>query len=455
VGWVGRSATELAAAVRESSVTAREVVEEHLTHLDAVDGHLGAFVSVRHEAARREADGVDAREDRFALPLAGVPVAIKDVVDVAGEPTWHGSQALSDEPARRDDPVVARLRKAGAVVIGKTRCPELSLWGTSDVPGRIAVSPWDPTRTAGGSSGGSAAAVAAGVVPIALASDGLGSVRIPAGATGCVGIKPGEDLLPVMVGDYHHWFGMSRYGPITTTVEDLALALDVMAGTESHREPLPPPDLRVAVSWRPPAPGTIVTRPWQENAVEAGRVLRHLGHHVTRADPPYDSALIPALIARWTQGAAQDIEALAAEESRLQPRTRAHAAVGRRLADVFEVDDAQAARWRERVAPFFVEHDVLVTPLFARTPPKALGWHARPWAQNVAANLNAYPFTSPWNLADLPAAAVPLGAHRGRPMAVQVVAGRGREDLVLQVARAIEQAVPWRRHAPGWGVVPE
>jgi amidase len=452
VELIGRSASELAAAVREGRVTAREVVDAHLAHLAEVDGHLGAFVSVRAEAARREADAVDVREDRFALPLAGVPVAIKDVADVAGEPTRHGSTALDAEPARRDDPVVARLRKAGAVVLGKTRCPELSLWGTSsDVEG-VAVSPWDPTRTAGGSSGGSGAAVAAGVVPIALASDGLGSVRIPAGATGCVGIKPGEDLLPVLVDGTHHWFGLSRYGPLATTVEDLALALDVMTGLETHRDPVPAQDLRVAVSWRSPAAGTVVTRPWQENAVEAGRVLRHLGHHVTHADPPYDNALIPALVARWTQGAQQDIAALGADEARLQARTRTHAAVGRALSRIIEVEGAQAARWRDRVAPFFIEHDVLVTPMFARTPPKAIGWHARSWVQNLTANLSAYPFASPWNLADLPAAAVPFGVYRGRPMSIQVVAGRGREDLVLQVARAIEQTVPWRRHAPGWGV---
>jgi amidase len=451
---VGRSATELAAAVREGRTTAREAVDAHLVHLKAVDDHLGAFVSVRAEAALREADAVDAREDRFALPLAGVPVAIKDVADVAGEPTRHGSRALGDGPALRDDPIVKRLRRAGAVIIGKTRCPELSVWGTSDDPDGVAVNPWDPSRTAGGSSGGSAAAVTAGVVPIALASDGLGSVRIPAAATGCVGLRPGEGHLPVLVDGRHHWFGMSRYGPIATTVEDLALALDVMTGTEVHRDPEAPQGLRVAVSWSSPVPSDVVARPWQDSAVEGGRVLRHLGHHVVHADPPYDLALLPAVIARWTQGAARDIEELGCDVERLQPRTRAHAAIGRRLADVYEVDDRQAQRWRDRVAPFFVEHDALITPMFARTPPKAVAWHTRSWARNLAANLLAYPFTWPWNLADLPAAAVPLGTHHGQPMAVQIVAGPGREDLVLGLARAIERTVGWRRHAPGWGVVP-
>jgi amidase len=453
VGWVGRSATEIATAVRESRVTAREVVDAHLTHLAAVDGKLGAFVSVRAGAARREADAVDAREDRFALPLAGVPVAIKDVADVSGEATRHGSRALPEDPVEYDAPEVTRLRKAGAIVLGKTRCPELSLWGTSDDVDGIAVNPWDPTRTAGGSSGGSAAAVAAGVVPIALASDGLGSVRIPAAATGCVGIKPGAGHLPVMVDGRHHWFGLSRYGPVTTTVGDLALALDVLTGGEQLRDPAVPVGVKVAVSWKPAAAGVAVGRPWAETAIEAGRVLRHLGHDVTHDDPPYDGALLPALLARWTQGAAQDIETLGCAVEQLQPRTRAHADAGRRLGAALEVEDAQADAWRERTAPFFDRHDVLVTPMCSRTPPKAIAWHDRPWALNVAANLSAYPFTSAWNLADLPAAAVPLGTHRGRPLSVQVVARQGREDLVLGVARALEETVGWRRHAPGWGVL--
>lgn len=450
---VGQTAITLSEQVRAGRVGARQVVEEHLDHLEAVDGKLGAFVLVRREAALREAEAVDLREDRFALPLAGVPVAIKDVVDVAGEPTRHGSRATSPEPARRDHEVVKLLKQAGAVVIGKTRCPELAIWGTSDDPDGIAVNPWDPTRTAGGSSGGSSAAVAAGVVPIALASDGMGSVRIPAAATGVVGIKPGAGHLPVIEDGEHHWFGMSRFGPLATTVEDLALAFDVMAGTTEHRDPaLDLRRLEVAVSWRSPAASLPVGRAWQEAAVEAGRVLRHLGHHLTHADPPYEQAAANAAVARYLQGPARDVEAMELDVDRLQPRTRGHLAVGKRMAGRMPIEAEQAERWRERLRPFLEEHDVLVTPMFARTPPRAIRWHERSWQGNSAVNWIAYPFTGIWNLADVPAAAVPLGVHHGRPTAVQVVARQGREDLVLAVARQLETTVGWTRHAPGWHV---
>lgn len=450
---VGRRAVALAEDVRAGRVSARQVVEEHLDHLEAVEAHLGAFVAVRREAALREADAVDLREDRFALPLAGVPVAVKDIVDVRGEATRHGSAATSPEPVSRDHAVVTRLREAGAVVIGKTRCPELALWGTSDDPGGIAVSPWDPTRTAGGSSGGSAAAVAAGVVPIALASDGMGSVRIPAGATGTVGLKPGAGRLPVIVDGEHHWYGMSRFGPIATCVDDLALALDVMDGVTEHREPpAEQPRLRVAVSWTAPLAGMPVGRPWQEAAVEAGRVLRHLGHQIAHADPPYDQAAGNAAVARYLQGPAQDVAAMGLDVERLQRRTRGHLAAGERMAAGMPVEPEQAERWRERLEPFLSEHDVLVTPMFARTPPRAVRWHERSWQANIAANSTAYPFTGVWNLADVPAASVPLGVHHGRPTAVQVVARAGREDLVLSVARELEATAGWHRHAPGWHV---
>lgn len=450
---VGRRAVELAEEVRTGRVGARQVVAEHLDHLERVEPQLGAFVVVRREAALREAEAVDLREDRFALPLAGVPVAIKDVVDVRGEPTRHGSRATSGAPARRDHEVVARLKEAGAVVIGKTRCPELAIWGTSDDPDGIAVSPWDPTRTAGGSSGGSSAAVAAGVVPIALASDGMGSVRIPAGATGCVGIKPGADLLAVLVDGQHHWYGMSRFGPIATCLDDLALALDVMAGSQTHRAPADEtPRLRVAVSWAPPTPGVPVGRPWTEAAIETGRLLRHLGHEIVHADPPYDRAAASAAAARYLQGPAKDVAALGLAVEQLQRRTRGHLEAGERMAAGLPVEDEQAERWRSRVEPFLTEHDVLVCPMFARTPPRAIRWHERSWQGNLAANSTAYPFTGVWNLADVPAASVPVGSHHGRPTAVQIVARQGREDLVLAVARELEATVGWRRHAPGWQV---
>jgi amidase len=251
----------------------------------------------------------------------------------------------------------------------------------------------------------------------------------------------------------HHGFGMGRYGPIATTVGDLALALDVMAGTTEHREPaVDVRRLEVAVSWCAPAPGLPIGRAWQEAVVEAGRVLRHLGHHVSHTDPPYEQAAVAAAAARYLQGPVRDVEGLGLDVDLLQPRTRGHFAAGERMAKGMPVEPEQAARWQRRMAPFLEEHDVLVLPMCARTPPRAVAWHERSWQANIAANSIAYPFTGLWNLADVPAAAVPLGVHHGRPTAVQVVARQGREDLVLAVARQLEQTAGWTRHAPGWHV---
>lgn len=450
---VGQSATTLAKAVQDGEVAAIDVVRAHLDHLADVEHRLGAFVSVRRRAALEEAEALDERDDLADLPLAGVPVAIKDNVDLAGEPTRHGSLATSDEPAENDDEVVARLRAAGAIVVGKTRCPELSLWGTSDEPSGLTVSPWDPTRTAGGSSGGSGAAVAAGVVPLALGSDGLGSIRIPAAANGLVGIRPGADVAPASIEGEPHWFGMTRFGPLATTVEDLALGLDVIAGTERYRDlGEVPPRLRVAVSFKAPTTGVVVSSAWREAALEAGRLLNHAGHDVHREDPPYDATSVQAIIARWTQGALRDVELLGLDRDQLQSRTRSHLTRGEQFARVRPVDEEDAINWRSRLGPFFEEHDLLITPAFARAQPAASEWHTKTWVANVASNLSAYPFLGAWNLADHPAAVVPLWQDGGRPLSVQIVGRQGHEGLVLAAAAQLESLVPWSRHAPGWQV---
>lgn len=452
---VGRSATGLAELVRAGRASASEVTRAHLEHLARVEHRLGAFVVTRRRAALEEAAAVDARSDRDRLPLAGVPVAIKDEIDVAGEATRFGSLGTSAEPARRDDPLVARLREAGAVVLGKARSAELGLWAVTDDAGGVTVNPWDPSRSAGGSSGGAAAAVAAGVVPVALATDGLGSVRIPASACGVIGFKPGADLLPVLLPDgTPHWFGMTRHGPIATTVADVALLLDVLVDVDRFRG-LPPIERRltVAVSVRSPLVAAPVAAPWLEAAIEAGRLLHHAGHTVRRADPAaYDQRSARAIVARWTQGVAVEVEALGVDLAKLQPRSRTHVTLGRRLAEGMPVTDADADRWRERATRFFAEHDVLITPSAARDPLPAVAWSRRSHAANVAASMLTYPFAAAWNLADLPAASVPLWQERGRPLAVQVVGGPGQEQLVLGVAALLESLVPWTRHAPGWHV---
>src|SRR5215469_11609168 len=246
-GWVGRHATDIAAAVRSGEVTAAAVVAEHLQRIGRLDAELGAFVRVRAARAADEAVAVDSRADRAELPLAGVPVAVKDTVPVAGEPMRLGSAAMPDAAQSEDHPVVARLRDAGAVVVGLTNLPELAIYPFTDSVYGIARNPWDPRRTPGGSSGGSGAAVAAALVPVAHGTDGLGSVRIPAAACGVFGIKPGTGVVPGDLGETG-WYGLSEHGTLAATVADAALMLGAMAGTSYALDGQGP--LRIAVSVR-------------------------------------------------------------------------------------------------------------------------------------------------------------------------------------------------------------
>jgi amidase len=227
----GRPATEIAERVRAGEWSAFDVLRAHLAHIDAVEPRIGAFRVVLRESALTEAAAVDAAPDRSSLPLAGVPVAIKDNVSVAGEVATVGSAAPSPSPATEDDPGIARLRAAGAVVVGITRVPELCIYSATDGPGTVTRNPWDTARSSAGSSGGSAAAVASGCVPIAHGNDGMGSLRLPAAACGLVTLKPGNGVTPGPVGA-DSWGGMAVNGALATTVADLALATAVMAGTD-------------------------------------------------------------------------------------------------------------------------------------------------------------------------------------------------------------------------------
>src|SRR6185437_4573588 len=229
--WIGRSAQQIADAVRRGDAQPRWVVQQHLERIERLNPQLGAFRKIRHEEALAEADALAARSDLGRLPLAGVPVAVKDNVAVAGEQTRNGSAASSEAVNDSDHQVVARLRAAGAIVVGLTNVPELCLTPMTDSVYGIARNPWNRQSTPGGSSGGSAAAVAAALVPIAHGNDGLGSIRIPACFCGLVGIKHGAGVVPAVLNEdgSPSWHGLSENGPLATTVQDAALALSVMA----------------------------------------------------------------------------------------------------------------------------------------------------------------------------------------------------------------------------------
>lgn len=449
---VGRTAVELAGLVRAKEVDPVGLLTAHFDAITERDDRIRSFQCFRRGAAFDEARELERRirlddPELGRLPLAGVPVAIKDNVDVGGLPTRNGSLATSPNPARRDAEMVDRLRGAGAIVVGKTRVSEFSLWAFTETMAFGAThNPWDLHRTPGGSSGGSAAAVAGGMVPVALAGDGMGSIRIPAAACGLFGIKPGDGVVPKadIVSD---WCGMSEWGPVATTVADAALMLDVLAGRSDLRDPTEPDGpLRVAVSVEPAVPVPVDP----ELIAAVGRTATELsaaGHTVTREDPPLTNAAAFAIVKRRTAGLLEEFED--APRDAIEPRTRTEVRLGRLLRRLTPVDTQEAERFRGLADRWFTDHDVLLTPTIAK-PIGHLGEnHGHGYVTTTVRQAPYTVFCSQWNLAGYPTVSIPAGLDRdGMPIGVQLVAPRGGERLLLSIARQLELRHPWPRHAP-------
>lgn len=437
---MAQTAVEIARGVRAGELDPVQVTEEALARIAAADGVVGAFRRVRFAEARAEAAEVAARPDLASLPLAGVPVAVKDVTDVAGEYQGWGSEAGPRDLATADGLIATRLRAAGAVIVGLTRVPELCIFPTSDDPSGIARNPRNPAFTAGGSSGGSAAAVAAGLVPIAHGTDGLGSIRLPAGMCGIVGLKPGRDVVRE---DAPGWFGLSTHGPLTTTVADAALLMSVLADRPEWATLATPGSLRIATSTQVPFTRAPLPRPLRA-AVDQAASLLSAGHTVTSATPAYPLRALGGLVTRWFAGPAEQA-AGSFDLSRLQPRTRAHVRLGRLTARL--VTDRARDEWEAIAEQFFESHDVLVTPTLATLPLKARRWHREPWLANAVPSSRVASFTGPWNLAGYPALSVPVARHpvHDLAMCVQLVARPGGEPVLLGLAAELESANPWPR----------
>lgn len=447
--WVGATAKQIARAVRRGDASATQVVADHLDHIAACDARLNAFRVVRGGAAIAEAEQVDEQDDLANLPLAGVPIAVKENTAVAGVPTWHGSAAVRTPVAEEDHEVVRRLRGAGAVVVGVTRMPELGLWATSDDESGAARNPWDTGRTPGGSSGGSAAAVAAGLVPIAHGNDGLGSIRIPAACCGIVGLKPGRDVVPVGA---NNWFGLAEHGILATTVADAVLGFSVLAGRGPARL-VEPARLRVAVSTRSPVAGVRLDQPNATAVATAARHLAAAGHDMITADPAYSTSLGLRTVATWFAAAYEEAVAAGLDRRALQPRTRRHVGLGAWATRRGYVRASDREDWRTGSVAFFADgpYDVLLTPALAATPPRAEGWHRRSWRSNLMTCVRYAPYAGPWNVAGFPGLVVPMGLRPdGLPVGVQLVGPPGSELLLLAVAGQLELAAPWQRHATGW-----
>jgi aspartyl-tRNA(Asn)/glutamyl-tRNA(Gln) amidotransferase subunit A len=451
------SAVELVRAYRTGMASPVEAVQACLARIERLNGTFGAFTLVDAERALAAARDSEARwrSGRPIGALDGVPATVKDLVLAAGWPTRRGSLSTrADPPATEDAPAVARLRAAGAILLGKTTTPEFGWKGVTDNPcGEVARNPYDPSRTAGGSSGGAAVAAALGMGALHIGTDGGGSIRIPAGFSGIVGLKPTFGRVPAWPASP---FGtVAHLGPMTRTVADAALMLEVMAGPHP-RDWLTLPDdgadyrrhldagvrgLRIAYS---PTLGYARVDPEVRAAVDrAARHLGDLGASVEEVDPGFPSPL--RLFERlWYPGAALVVAGVPVRHrAALDPGLRRVAALGGRM----RARDLQSAM-KERaelaihMELFFQSFDVLATPTLPLTAFPALRDAPGPDAGGDWVEWT--PFSYPFNLTQQPAITVPCGrSAAGLPIGLQLVARKYADALVLRAARAAETLHPF------------
>jgi len=440
-------ALEAALDARLVQRTSRRFVVTDVGH--EVYQHAAAMLAEADAADRQFADGRRA-------PLLGVPVAIKDDIDLAGQETRFGCPG-GFAPRANDCEAVRRLRGAGAVIVGKTNTPELGQWPFTEGPAfGITRNPWSLDHTPGGSSGGAAAAVAGGLVPGALGSDGAGSVRIPAAWTGLVGIKPQRDRVPMAPHD-GAWYGLSVNGPIARTVADAALFLDVTTapgGGFVAAAARAPGRLRIALSTKAPPP--LITRVGtaQRRAVrDAGALLGELGHDVVVRDPDYPPSAIPTnFLPRYLRGV-RDEMAMMPEPQRLEARTRETARLGglfsdRRIAAALAAEDGI----RARVLSIFDDVDVVVTPGTALGPSRIGAYQRRGAVATLLLVGARVPFQEIFNVTGQPAAVVPWGLDGdGLPLSIQLVGRPSDEATLLSLSAQIEQARPWSQRRPPVG----
>jgi amidase len=449
-------------ALAEGEVTSRALVERALARIEAAQGTLNAFRIVRAEAALAEADAAD-RESAAGVrrPLLGVPVAVKDDMDVAGEPTAFGCRG-EFPPVAEDGEAVRRLRAAGAVIIGKTNTCELGQWPFTEGPAfGDTRNPWHTGHTPGGSSGGSAAAVAAGLVPAALGSDGAGSVRIPASWTGLIGIKPQRGRISTWPrGESFH--GITVNGTLARTVADAALLLDAASGNhdqDPHRPPAltvadavgrDPGRLRVALSLKPPftAVPARLHPEIRARVIELAERLAALGHEVEQADPPYGQIGL-TFVPRATAGIADRVRE-APYRALLDPRTRGAARLGRLLGGA----PLRAARRAEgvlhrRIGRFFERYDVILAPTTAAPPPRIGALYGLRGLATDRAMIAACPYAWPWNVLGWPGVNVPAGlVGDGLPVGAQLLGPAHSEPLLVSVAAQLEAELRWHERWP-------
>ena len=455
--------SRLAELLQHGHLTPRELTEFYLRRIETGNPRLGAFVSARAEQALAEADlALERLRAGERGPLLGIPVAIKDNIDIAGEITAHGTGAHTT-PAAADSEVVRRLRAAGAPILGRTALPELAMWGhlTESPTYGVTRNPWNPGLTVGGSSGGTAAAVASGMVPIGLGSDGGGSIRIPAALCGLFGLKTTRGRISTMPHD-DHWHGMTVYGGLGRSVLDVALFDDALLDPVRRDAPVLPPQsgtfaraargepepLRIAVSLTGTLPGIRPSETARRAVQETAELLRSLGHAISERDPNY-GVLFGDIMPRYLAGVAEDAAKLDHPE-RLESRSRAMAAIGRRLRGrALQRALRRERRVYRRVNSIFAEHDVVLTPVTAAPAEPTERWQGKGPLRTFLGGGPYVTYTTVWNLLGSPAAAVPAGLdENGLPTSVQIVAPRGGDTTLLSLAAQLERERPWAHHRP-------
>ena len=466
---IALSALEQAAAVRAGDLTARELVEESLAAIERLNPDVNAFVELAAERARAEADAIGPGDER---PLAGVPIAVKDLGPVTeGIRTTFGSAISGDWIPPFDSVMVARLRAAGAVIVGKTNTPELGITPVTE-PARFGATrnPWNLERTAGGSSGGSAAAVAAGMVALGHGNDGGGSIRIPAACCGLYGLKPSRGRVstaPLVESPS----ALVVDGVLTRTVADTAVALDVLAGYEWGDTVWPPPPgttfadaaarepgrLRIGLSVEPPVDADVHPE-CVAAAREAAELLERLGHDVEESGPDWHEAgQLEDFLTIWAVDAAAGAEKVGLlgggpDPDATEPLTRELIRRAEGVSAVTLLDALMGMRtYSRRVVAWWAGHDVLLTPVLAQPPVPHGALDAKPGEpaiEQLYHGMRFVPFCPPANITGQPSIAVPLGvSSEGVPLGVQLMGPPAGEELLLSLAAQVEAAIPRRRPA--------
>jgi amidase len=464
-----RSALELAALVRDGELEARELVSTCLERIDSLDPAVNAFAHVAHDAALRDAAAIGPGDPR---PFAGVPIAIKDNRAVSGMPLTECSDLFGDHVPDHDAFLVRRLRDAGFVIVGKTVLPEMGILPTTE-PRRFAPTqnPWARNHTPGGSSGGSAAAVAAGMVPIAHGNDGGGSIRIPASCCGLVGLKAARGRISVGPDGGQNF--LTTDGVLTHSVAETAAVLDVLEGYEPGDATwAPPPEapfarqaereperMRVGLALNPPLEGAALDPECERAARATASLLESLGHAVEEIEPPWSNlGLLPDFtrafgpLVSLTTIAGGQIAGREPTESDVEPLTWALYERARTQSTIkYLAAQARLESIARMLVTWLAPYDVVLTPTLASRPVPIGEIHGRgpdPWGHYQRSG-SFTPYTAIVNVTGLPAVSLPLHhGDDGLPTGVQLIGRPAQEGPLLALSAELERALPWSARRP-------